>query len=121
MNYKELYEQVCEQLNVLSSAYERDCCAKEFYGFFHTDSIYESGYVLVSLHKTKKGAVRAMISHQHKAWEKAQQQGRHWTRKEIKKFRQEDSEWDDWSRKDDFWRKAYVHKASKIMNVSVFE
>ena len=39
------------------------------YGFFWTDCIYESGPVLVSVHRSKVGALRAMIAAQHNRWE----------------------------------------------------
>ena len=39
------------------------------YGFFWTDCIYESGPVLVSIHRSKMGALRAMIAAQAARWE----------------------------------------------------
>lgn len=39
------------------------------YGFFWTDCLYESGPMLQSLHRTKMGALRAMIAEQAKRWE----------------------------------------------------
>ena len=41
------------------------------YGFFHTTCIYESAAALMSLHKTKAGAWKAMHKHQWDIWEKA--------------------------------------------------
>jgi len=43
----------------------------EVWGFFFNDCIYESAPALVSLHVTKRGAVRAMIAHQNELWEDA--------------------------------------------------
>ena len=39
------------------------------YGFFWTDCIYESGMMLQSLHRSKMGALRAMIAAQAERWE----------------------------------------------------
>lgn len=39
------------------------------YGFFWTDCIYESGLILQSLHRSKIGALRAMIKSQAARWE----------------------------------------------------
>ena len=39
------------------------------YGFFWSDCIYESGPVLVSIHRSKMGALRAMIAAQAARWE----------------------------------------------------
>ena len=39
------------------------------YGFFWTDCIYESGLMLQSLHRSKMGALRAMIAFQSARWE----------------------------------------------------
>ena len=39
------------------------------YGFFWSDCIYESGPVLVSIHRSKMGALRAMITTQATRWE----------------------------------------------------
>lgn len=39
------------------------------YGFFWTGCIYESGPVLVSIHRSKMGALRAMIAAQAARWE----------------------------------------------------
>lgn len=41
------------------------------YGFFHTTCIHESAAALMSLHKTKRGAWKAMHKHQWDQWEKA--------------------------------------------------
>lgn len=41
------------------------------WGFFHTTCIYESAAALVSLHRTKAGAWRAMHRAQWQAWEDA--------------------------------------------------
>lgn len=40
------------------------------YGFFWTDCVYESGLMLQSLHRSKMGALRAMIKSQSDCWEK---------------------------------------------------
>ena len=40
-----------------------------FYGFFWTDCVYESGLMLQSLHRSKMGALRAMIAAQAARWE----------------------------------------------------
>lgn len=39
------------------------------YGFFWTGCIYESGPALVSIHRSKMGALRAMIAAQAARWE----------------------------------------------------
>ena len=39
------------------------------YGFFWTDCVYESVQVLVSIHRSKMGALRAMITAQAVRWE----------------------------------------------------
>ena len=39
------------------------------WGFFWTDCVYESGLVLRSLHRSKVGALRAMIAAQAARWE----------------------------------------------------
>lgn len=39
------------------------------HGFFHCSCIHESGFALVSLHRTKKGALAAMIRHKREAFE----------------------------------------------------
>ena len=39
------------------------------YGFFWTDCVYESGLILQSLHRSKAGALRAMIAAQAARWE----------------------------------------------------
>lgn len=39
------------------------------YGFFWTDCVYESGLMLQSLHRSKMGALRAMIKSQSDRWE----------------------------------------------------
>lgn len=44
---------------------------KTLYGFFHTTCIYDSAAVLMSLHKSKRGAWKAMHKHQWDQWEKA--------------------------------------------------
>ena len=41
------------------------------WGFFHTDCVYESAAALVSLHKVKATAWKAMHSAQWKIWEEA--------------------------------------------------
>ena len=43
--------------------------AMMFYGYFWTDCIYESGLMLQSLHRSKVGALRAMIAAQAAHWE----------------------------------------------------
>lgn len=40
------------------------------YGFFWTDCVYESGLMLQSLHRSKVGALRAMIATQAALWER---------------------------------------------------
>ena len=40
------------------------------YGFFWTDCVYESGLMLQSLHRSKVGALRAMIKAQSDRWER---------------------------------------------------
>ncbi len=40
-----------------------------FYGYFWTDCVYESGLMLQSLHRSKMGALRAMIEHQAERWD----------------------------------------------------
>ena len=39
------------------------------YGFFWTDCVYESALILQSLHRSKIGALRAMIRSQATRWE----------------------------------------------------
>lgn len=39
------------------------------YGFFWTDCVYESGLMLQSLHRSKVGALRAMIAFQAARWD----------------------------------------------------
>lgn len=39
------------------------------YGFFWTDCVHESGLMLQSLHRSKVGALRAMIEFQAACWE----------------------------------------------------
>lgn len=39
------------------------------YGFFWSDCLYESGPMLQSLHRSKMGALRAMIAAQAARWE----------------------------------------------------
>lgn len=41
------------------------------YGFFYNDCIYESAPALISLHRTKEGAWKAMHKHQWDQWEDA--------------------------------------------------
>lgn len=43
----------------------------KFWGFFFNGCVYESSAALVSLHVTKRGALRAMIAHQRQRWEEA--------------------------------------------------
>lgn len=63
-----------------------------------------------------------MIAHQYAEWEKAQTQCRLWTRKEVRRFESEDPDSrGHWGRKDEFWRKAYIHCASYIAPVRVEE
>lgn len=45
--------------------------AAAMYGFFHTTCIHESAAALVSLHRTKRGAWKAMHKHQWDGWEAA--------------------------------------------------
>jgi len=41
----------------------------EGYGYFHNNCIYESAYVLMSFHRTKAGAYRAMRADLMRRWE----------------------------------------------------
>lgn len=119
VDYKDLYEQACEQIDVLNAVIEKNA-DERLYGFFYTSSIYESASELVSLHRTKRGAVKAMIAHQYAAWVEANKQRRRWTKKEVKRFEAEDPETRGyWNRKDAFWRKAYIHCASYVKEVEV--
>lgn len=43
----------------------------QLWGFFHTDCIHESAAALVSLHRTKRGAWKAMHRAQWEIWEDA--------------------------------------------------
>ncbi|WP_441280604.1 hypothetical protein [Tardiphaga sp. 862_B3_N1_1] len=75
-----------------------------FYGFFHTDCIFESAAAMVSLHRTKAGAYRAMRLQQWQAWEELQREQRT-PRK--------------WGLGRERGHKAYVHEASHIRAVEV--
>ena len=48
--------------------FERQVLGATLYGFFYNYNVYESAPVLVSLHASKRGALRAMIAHQSVAW-----------------------------------------------------
>lgn len=45
------------------------CAPAVLYGFFWTDCVYEAGLMLQSLHRSKMGALRAMIAAQAAHWE----------------------------------------------------
>lgn len=52
---------------------DQDLETNTLWGFFRCPCVYESAYALVSLHKTKVGAWRAMSEHQFDQWTKLQQ------------------------------------------------
>lgn len=82
--------------------------AEELWGFFHTDCVHESAYGLVSLHRSKAAAWRAMHRAQWNAWVKVQ------TPDNLPKDALD-------RRKDSFTGKAYVYERSCIDRVLVTE
>lgn len=75
-----------------------------FFGFFHTDCTFESAAALVSLHRTKAGAYRAMNRRQWREWEELQHQQRMPRRHRVDSVR---------------GRKIYVFEESFIRAVEV--
>lgn len=122
IDYKDLYEQTCLQMDVLNDAYLRaiEGPVNELYGFFHTSCIYESAAALVSLHRTKRSAVRAMIAHQYAAWEVAQRAGRILTRADVARAKAESGR-SKWTRKNKHWRKAYLYCKSHVAPITIVQ
>lgn len=77
-----------------------------FWGFFHTTSIYESAPALISLHRTKVGAWKAMHKAQWDAW--IDYQNHQVRRLEIDGARYRDRGW-----------KVYAHELSLVKPVTL--
>ena len=80
--------------------------AETFWGFFHTTSIYESAPALISLHRTKVGAWKAMHKAQWDAW--IDYQNHQVRRLEIDGARYRDRGW-----------KVYAHELSLVKPVTL--
>ncbi|GEM_PF-2255639 len=74
------------------------------WGFFHTDCIFESAAALISLHRSKAGAYRAMNRRQWMAWEEIQIGPRPCRAPGLKRER---------------GQKAYVYQASHVASLEI--
>ncbi len=81
--------------------------SSQLWGFFHTTCIYESAAALVSLHRSKETAWRAMRKAQWDAWIEIQQ-GQRFPRKRVSMDLESNR-----------GQKAYIHQRSHIAPIEV--
>lgn len=92
------------------------------YGFFHNFDTYEGAPELISLHRSKRNAYKAMIKHQWDAWVEAQKQSKLTSRTDKKRWLKDDPSaisWINETHKNRDWRKAYTYEHSFVKEVIV--